>query len=84
MKRIDNYRNIKSSVARQGVEELVEQFNSMVGIRSWTSARAAHDSSLIDSLIKQGIDVSAIYDGSTISFKNHISLNEDKTKIVLV
>ena len=50
---------------------------------AWTSIRGLHDSVLIDTLIAKGIDVSAIYDGASISFKRKITLNGDKTKIML-
>ena len=83
MTRIYKYRNIKTNVNRQSTECLVEQFNSQVGKLCWTSARAAHDTTLIDTLIKRGVDVSAIYDGTTISFKHHITLNEDGSAIVI-
>ena len=84
MSRIYKYRNIKTSVNRQSTEDLVERFNSQVGKRCWTSARAAHDIALIDALIKRGVDVSAVYDGSSISFREHIVLNEDLNKLYLV
>jgi hypothetical protein len=38
---------------------------------------------LIDTLIAKGVDVSAVYDGVTISFARKIALNADKTKVVL-
>lgn len=84
MTRIYKYRNIKSGVKNQSTEALVEQFNNQVGRRCWASARAAHDTALIDTLIDRGVDVSAVYDGRSTSFKEHVVLNEDLNKLFLV
>ncbi len=84
MARIYKYRNIKNGVKQQGTEVLVEQFNSQVGKRCWTSARAAHNTALIDTLIDRGVDVSAVYNGESISFKEHVVLNEDLNKLYIV
>lgn len=84
MARIYKYRSIKSSVKHQSTESLVKDFNSLVGKRCWTSARAAHDAALIDTLIDRGVDVSAVYDGESISFQEHVVLNEDLNKLFLV
>lgn len=72
---------LHEEMASRSVEELVEEFNQQVGRRSWTSIRGLHDSVLIDTLIAKGVDVSAVYDGVTISFKRKIKLNEDKTRV---
>lgn len=84
MVRVYKYQSIKNSVAKMSVESLISEFNTLVGKRYWASARAAHDASLIDALIKKGVDVSAIYDGSKISFARKISLNADKNRIIFV
>jgi hypothetical protein len=84
MARTYKYRNIKNSVKRQSTEALVEQFNAQVGNRCWASARAAHDAALIDTLVDRGVDVSAVYDGESISFREHIVLNEDLNKLFVV
>ena len=60
MVRTYKYQSIKNSIAKMSVESLIEEFNALVGKRYWTSARAVHDVSLIESLIRRGIDVSAI------------------------
>lgn len=66
------------------VPQLVEYFNREVGTRAWTSERGAFDAALIDALINKGIDVSAIYDGTSISFKHKVSIDsESKTLIAL-
>ena len=77
MARTYKYRNIKNSANHQSTEALVRQFNAQVGKRCWASVRAAHDTALIDTLIDRGVDVSAVYDGESISFKEHVVLNED-------
>lgn len=84
MARTYKYQKIKNSIAMLSVEALVEKFNALVGTRCWSSARAAHDSALIDNLIKHGVDVSAIFDGTSVSFRNRISLDDDKTKVIVV
>lgn len=84
MARNYKYRNIKNSVNHQSTEALVEQFNAQVGNRCWASARAAHDTAIIDTLIDRGVDVSAVYDGKSISFKEHVVLNEDLNKFFWV
>ena len=84
MARTYKYRYITNSVNHQSTEVLVEQFNAQVGKRCWVSARAAHDTALIDTLIDRGVDVSAVYDGECISFKEHVVLNEDLNKLFLV
>lgn len=72
---------LQEEMASRSVESLVEEFNQQVGRRSWTSIRGLHDSVLIDTLIAKGVDVSAVYDGVTISFKRKIKLNGDKTRV---
>lgn len=72
---------LQEEMASRSVESLVEEFNQQVGRRSWTSIRGLHDSVLIDTLIAKGVDVSAVYDGVTISFKRKIKLNDDKTRV---
>lgn len=84
MARIYRYQKIKNSVKQQSTEALVEQFNALVGKRCWASARAAHDAALIDTLVDRGVDVSAVYDGESISFREHVVLNEDLNKLFVV
>ena len=75
------YNELKESMAKRSVESLVEEFNQQVGRRIWTSIRGVHDSILIDTLIAKGVDVSAVYDGVTISFSKKIKLNEANNKV---
>ncbi len=82
MARTYKYQSIKNAIAKMGVDELISEFNALVGKRYWCSARAVHDAALIDTLIKKGVDVSAIYDGKAISFARNVVLNDDKTKVL--
>ena len=83
----ENNSSYKFHVARLSStpdSQLVEYFNREVGTRAWTSERGAFDAALIDALINKGIDVSAVYDGTSISFKHKVSLGPDsKTLIAL-
>ena len=76
------FEELKSNMAKKSVDALVAEFNRQVGRRSWTSIRGLHDSVLIDTLIAKGVDVSAVYDGVTISFAKKITLDKDKTKVL--
>lgn len=64
------------------VPQLVEYFNREVGSRAWTSERSAYDTALIDALINKGIDVSAVYDGTSISFNHKVSLNAESKMLI--
>ena len=75
------YSNWMSLDNRYMVIPLVESFNSQVGNRGFTSARAAHDIALIREFIRRGIDVSAVYDGNGISFAKRVVLNNNKLEI---
>ena len=77
------FEELKASMAKKSVSALISEFNRQVGSKSWTSIRGLHDSVLIDTLIAKGVDVSAVYDGVTISFARKIKLNADKTKVIL-
>ena len=76
--------DLHQSMASRSVESLVDEFNQRVGSTGWTSIRGLHDSVLVDTLIAKGVDVSAVFDGVTISFKHHIALSDDKTKIEII
>ena len=60
--------------AAESTPSLVNSFNRQVGNRDWSSARAFHDKALIEELERRGIDLSAIYDGKSISFAHHVEL----------
>lgn len=76
------YDELKESMAKQSVKSLIDEFNSQVGSTAWTSIRGLHDSVLIETLIEKGIDVSAIYDGASISFKRKVRLNGSKVETI--
>ena len=78
------YNELRESMSKRSVESLIEEFNQQVGSRAWTSLRGVHDSVLVDTLVAKGIDMSAVYDGVTISFSKKIKLNEDKNKVVFL
>lgn len=78
------YNELKESMSKRSVESLIAEFNQQVGSRAWTSIRGVHDSFLVETLIAKGIDISAVYDGVTISFSKKIKLNEDKNKVVFL
>ena len=48
----------------------------------WDSVIGVRHSLLIEALIAKVVDVSAVYDGISISFERKIKLNEDKTKVL--
>ena len=58
--------------ADRQIPELVNTFNALIDYRGWTSMRAYHDQALIDEFQRRGIDVSAVYDGKTITFSHPI------------
>ncbi len=79
-----SYKFYVARLSSTPVPQLVEYFNREVGTRAWTSERGAFDAALIDALINKGIDVSSIYDGTSISFKHKVSFDsESKTLIAL-
>ena len=64
------------------VNQLVEYFIREVGHRGWTSERAAHDAALIDALINKGVDVSVVYDGTSIAFKQKVTFDTVNRKLM--
>ncbi len=71
-----------ASFAASTLSSLVESFNREVGLRGFTSARAAHDFALIRELMRRGIDVSAVYDGRGISFAHRVGVKDNKLFVV--
>ena len=66
------------------IPELVTVFNAQVQNRGWASMRAYHDQALLDEFQRRGIDVSAIYDGKTISFAHIVRYDLPNNKLVLI
>lgn len=75
------YNDFAEQFAASSITSLVDSFNREVGNRGWTSARAAHDLALIDELKRRGIDVSAVFDGTAISFAHHVGLDNNSLVI---
>lgn len=75
------YNEFAARFAASTLTSLVESFNSQVGNRGFTSARAAHDQALIDELVRRGIDVSAVFDGTALSFAHHVELDNNRLVI---
>lgn len=79
-----SYKFYLVSLSSTPISQLIQYFNKMVGSNAWTSERAAHDIALIDALIYKGIDVSAVYDGTTISFKHKVSYDPTQKRLSLI
>lgn len=75
------YNDFAARFAASTLTSLVESFNSQVGNRGFNSVRAAHDKSLIDELVRRDIDVSAVFDGTAISFAHHVELDNNSLVI---
>ena len=83
----ENNSSYKFNVARLSsmpVFQLVELFNKEVGNRGWTSERSAFDAALIDAFINKGVDVSAVYDGCSTSFKHKVSLDSFSKRLIVL
>lgn len=70
-------------IGAASIQELVDMFNQSVGNRGWTSVRAAHDQMLVDTLIKLGVDVSAVRKGNTVSFLHKVVYDEVQKKLLI-
>ena len=80
-----NNSSYKFHVARLSstpIPQLIEYFNCEVNNRGWTSERAAYDIALIDAFINKSVDVSAVYDGTSFSFKHKITLESESKKLI--
>ena len=75
------YNYFAARFAATTLTSLVESFNNQVGNRGFNSMRAAHDRALIDELVRRGIDVSAVFDGTVISFAYHVGLDNNSLVI---
>jgi hypothetical protein len=66
--------------ANKSINELVASFNREVGCNGWVAMRAYHDRALLDEFQRRGIDVSAVYDGKSLSFAHPVmySLTDNK------
>ena len=75
------YNDFAARFAAGTLTSLVESFNNQVGKRGFNSARAAYDQALIDELVRCGIDVSAVFDGTTICFAHYVELDNNSLVI---
>lgn len=75
------YNEFAARFAASTLTSLVESFNSQVGNRGFNSARAAHDKALVDELVRRGIDMSAVFDGTATSFAHHVELDNNSLVI---
>ena len=66
------------------IPELVTVFNHQVGNTGWIGMRAYHDQALIDEFQRRGIDVSAIYDGKTISFDKPVKYDPVDNRLATI
>ena len=66
------------------IPQLVIVFNAQVQSRGWSSMRAYHDQALLDEFHRRGIDVSAIYDGKTISFAHPVRYELPDNKLIAI
>ncbi len=83
MKATALYQQFAAQFAAASINSLVDSFNSQVGNRGWAIARSAHDAALIDELQKRGIDITAIYDGTSISFSQHVHYDDAQKKLII-
>lgn len=76
------YNDFAARFAASTLPSLVRSFNSQVGKRGFNSVRAAHDQALIiDELVRRGVDVSAVFDGTALSFAHHVELDNNRLVI---
>ena len=75
------YNDFAARFAASTLTSLVESFNSQVGNRGFTSARAAHNKALIDEFVRRGVDVSAVFDGTATSYAHHVELDNNRLVI---
>ena len=66
------------------IPELVTVFNRQVGNTGWTGMRAYHDQALIDEFLRRGIDVSAVYDGKSISFAHPVRYDNADNRLIAI
>ena len=66
------------------IPELVTVFNAQVGNHGWSSMRSYHDQALIDEFQRRGIDVSAIYDGKSITFASPVRYDLPDNKLIAI
>lgn len=76
------YNDFAAQFAASSITSLVDSFNSQVGNRGWSSARAAHDHALIDELKRRGIDISAVSNGGSTSFAHKVKCVDNRLVLI--
>ena len=66
------------------ITELVDDFNQDVGATGLTQDRAYYHEALLHAFEEKGVDVSAITDGTTISFAHQIRFDAENRALVVV
>ena len=66
------------------IPELVTVFNHQVGCSGWTSMRAYHDQALIDEFQRRDVDVSAVFDGKSISFAHPVNYDITDNRLTII
>ena len=64
------------------IPELVTVFNAQVQNQGWSSMRAYHDQALIDEFQRRGIDITAVYDGRSISFAHPVRYDMTGNRLI--
>ena len=67
----------------KSITELVDDFNRDVGVIGLTHDRAYYHEALLLAFEEKGVDVSAVTDGTNISFEHHIRFDEETRAIVV-
>ena len=65
------------------IAELVDEFNQDVGVTGLTQDRAYYHEALLHAFEDKGIDVSAVSDGTTISFAHRVRFEESSRALVV-
>ena len=66
------------------IPELVNDFNTQVQNRGWSSMRAYHNQALVDEFDRRGVDNTAITNGRTINFTHLVRYNPQSNKLVVL
>lgn len=66
------------------IPELVNEFNSQVQNRGWSSMRAYHNQAVVDEFDRRGVDNTAISNGRTINFTHHVRYDPQNNKLVVL
>ena len=66
------------------IPELVNEFNSHIQNRGWSSMRAYHNQALVDEFDRRGVDNTAITNGRTINFAHPVRYDPQNNKLVVL